>query len=74
MPADVRLWNSSLLASTGPVIESEGALVRVLVDGCVIAPSGTAQATLAAVDNPRNLVCGAAPTSIPGCGHSWNQS
>ena len=30
--------------------------MRVLVDGCVIAPSGTAQATLAAVDNPRNLV------------------
>ena len=56
VPAEVRLWHSSLMAGSGPVIELEGALARVLVDDCVIAPYGDAQPTLVAVDNPRNLI------------------
>ncbi|MGC8644106.1 MAG: serine/threonine-protein kinase, partial [Isosphaeraceae bacterium] len=56
VPADVHLWNSSLMAGSGPVIEIEGALARVTADHCVIAPTGNSQPTLVAVDNPRNLL------------------
>jgi serine/threonine-protein kinase len=56
VPAEVRLRRSSLMAGSGPVIELEGALARVLVDDCVIASAGNAQPTLVATDNPRNLI------------------
>ncbi len=55
VPVDIRLRHSTLMAGSGPVFEIEGALARVLVDDCVIAPAGTALPTLVAVDNPRNL-------------------
>jgi serine/threonine-protein kinase len=56
VPAEVRLRHSSLMAGPGPVFEIEGAVARVMVDDCVIAPAGNAQPTLVAVDYPRNLI------------------
>jgi hypothetical protein len=55
VPAEVRLRHSSLMAGAGPVFEIEGALARILVDDCVIAPGGNSLPTLVAVDNPHNL-------------------
>ncbi|MGO8898615.1 MAG: protein kinase domain-containing protein [Isosphaeraceae bacterium] len=54
-PAEVHLRHSSLMAGAGPVFEVEGALARILVDDCVIAPAGNSLPTLVAIDSPRNL-------------------
>ena len=43
------------MAGAGPVFEVEGALARILVDDCVIAPAGNSLPTLVAIDSPRNL-------------------
>jgi serine/threonine-protein kinase len=56
VPAEVRLRHSSLMAGPGPVFEIAGAVARVMVDDCVVAPAGNAQPTLIAIDNPRNLI------------------
>ncbi len=55
VPVDIHVWHSSLMAGAGPVFEVEGALARILVEDCVIAPAGNALATLVAIDSPRNL-------------------
>jgi serine/threonine-protein kinase len=55
VPAEVRVWNSSLIGGSGPVFEIEGTLARFLVNDTVIAPSGNSQATLVVIDNPRFL-------------------
>ena len=55
VPAEIHLRHSSLMAGAGPVFEVEGALARILVDDCVIAPAGNSLPTLVAIDSPRNL-------------------
>src|SRR5271165_2295835 len=55
VPAEIHLRHSSLMAGAGPVFEVEGALARILVDDCVIAPAGNSLPTLVAIDAPRNL-------------------
>jgi len=55
VPAEIHLRHSSLMAGAGPVFEVEGALARILVDDCVIAPAGDSLPTLVAIDSPRNL-------------------
>ncbi len=58
VPVDLRLRHSSLMASSGPIFQLEGALARVWVDDCVIASDGASRSllpTLVAADNPRGL-------------------
>ncbi len=55
VPADIHLRHSSLMVGAGPVFELQGALARISVDDCVIAPAGNSLPTLVAIDSPRNL-------------------
>jgi serine/threonine-protein kinase len=52
---ELRLVHSSIVAGSEPVFRFEGTQVRVWVDDSVVAPAGLGPATLAMVDNPRNL-------------------
>jgi eukaryotic-like serine/threonine-protein kinase len=56
VPADIRLIHSSIFAGDGPVFRFEGGPVRAWVDDCVISPTGRSPATLAMIDEPRNLL------------------
>jgi serine/threonine-protein kinase len=55
VPTELRLWNSSLIGGSGPILEIEGTLARILVNDTVVAPSGGTQVSLVAIDDPRNL-------------------
>ncbi len=55
VPAEIHLRHSSLMTGTGPVFEIEGALARIALDDCVIAPAGNSLPTLVAIDSTRNL-------------------
>jgi serine/threonine-protein kinase len=55
VPAVVRLRNSSVMATAGPVFEIEGSLARIQVEDCVIAAGGSSLPTLVAVDDPHHL-------------------
>jgi serine/threonine-protein kinase len=53
--AELRLRHSSFMAGNGPVFEIQGTQARVLVDDCVVAPTGNALPILVAIDDPLNL-------------------